>query len=119
MTVQELYVELREKKEKHLVLSKVFNTVFGRKVRRNEWGFLRRLVGLYGSEVVFWSLVASANISSEGTPLKYVASVCRNMVKEDVKEVPLQASNQDISDLLDYMRNYQQPNWKEILDASD
>lgn len=120
MLVQKLYKELLETEEKsrYLILSKVFLHVFGRKVRRNEWGFLRKLIKMYGSEVVFWSMVSSFSIDASGTPLKYVATVCRNIVKEDL-ETSAQPMSQEASELLDFMRNYKQPDWEQYFNDTD
>lgn len=117
MQAQKLYKQLIETEEKsrYLVLAKVFKEVFGRKIRRNEWGFLRKLVNLYGSESVFWGIMSSINISSEGTPLKYVATVCRNTTKEDLEDSPI-AMSHELHDLLEYMRNYRQPDWEKLDD---
>lgn len=121
MKVQELHDQLEKAEEgkRYLVLSRVFNTVFNRKLRRNEWGMLRKLENLYGAESVFWALIGSFHIDSSSTPLKYVASICRNTVKEDIVEnESREIDNSELEKLLKYMEDYKQPNWEKILDAS-
>ncbi len=120
MRVYELYSKLKkaESGSRYLVLAKVFETVFGRKLHQSEWGFLRRLIKLYGAETVFWALISSFSIDSKGTPLKYVATVCRNTAQEQLETQPRGVS-QELSELLDYMKNYKQPDWEKILNASD
>jgi len=82
-TAHEIYKHLgrAEKTTHHLVLASLFELVFGRKLRRNEWGFLRKLIRIYGSEMVYWALLASAQANGP-TPLAYVMGVCRGMMKE-------------------------------------
>lgn len=86
ITAQEIHKKLESSKEDthHLVLSALFNLVFGRKLRSNEWGFFRKLLRIYGSEILYWALLASANINSDTTPLVYVSKVCSGMLRESV-----------------------------------
>ena len=120
MKVQELHDQLEKAEEgkRYLVLSRVFSAVFNRKVRRNEWGMLRKLENLYGADTVFWALISSFHIDSSSKPLRYVASICRNTVKEDIEQMDNRLNNGEFNELLKYMDEYVKPDWESILDAS-
>lgn len=83
-TVGEMYKRLRDATEEthHLVLASHFKKIFGRKLRRNEWGHLRKLIKLYGPETMFEAMLMSSNINSEGSPLSYIAKVCIGISKK-------------------------------------
>ena len=117
MKALELYDQLREASEgkKYLVLSRVFQLVFNRKLKSKEWGFLRKLQNIYGADVVFWSLISSFHIDSSGNPLKYVAAVCKGNVKQALEEKEFIGT--DFDGLLEYMEDYEKPDWEKILDA--
>lgn len=119
MKAQELYEQLENTKDdkKHLVLAKVFRTVFNRDLKSKEWGFLRRLQKIYGSDTVFWALLSSFHIDSSGQPLKYVTAVCKGMAKEEA-ERPKSVVKFGFDGLLDYMEDFKRPDWEKILDAS-
>jgi len=84
-TAQDIYKKLisTEETSHHLVLAGLFELVFGRKLQRNEWGMLRKLIRIYGSEMVYWALLASAQANGS-TPLPYVMKVCNGMMEEAV-----------------------------------
>lgn len=119
MLAQKIYIKLQESEESshHLPLSTLFKSVFGRKLRTTEWGHFRKLINLYGSEIVYWALLASSNIDSSGKPLLYVTKVCVGMLKETAQTQPHEDTA--TKELLEELRNYERPNWEEILDATD
>jgi len=84
-TAQGIYKRLinTETKTHYLILANLFELVFGRKLKNTEWGFLRKLIRIYGSEMVYWAILSSARAAGD-TPLVYVASVCKGMLREAV-----------------------------------
>jgi len=82
-TAQDIYEKLvaADSTTHHLVLAGLFELVFNRKLKRNEWGMLRKIIRIYGSEVVYWAILASAQATGP-TPLAYVFGVCKGMMKE-------------------------------------
>lgn len=84
MTVTEIYSGMvaSDKKAHHLHLGKLFRLVFERPLEQGEWGFLRRLISMYGSETVFWAMVDSSSITNTTNPLAYVAKVCAGTIRE-------------------------------------
>jgi len=84
-TAQDFYKQLisTEEVSHHLVLAGLFELVFGRKLQRNEWGVLRKLIRIYGSDMVYWAILSSAQATGP-TPLAYVFGVCKGMMKEAV-----------------------------------
>ena len=84
-TAQDIYEKLvaSEESSHHLVLAGLFELVFVRKLKRNEWGMLRKLIRIYGSETVYWAILASAQAIGP-TPLAYVFGVCKGMMKDEV-----------------------------------
>ena len=84
-TAQDFYRQLisADATTHHLVLAGLFEIVFNRGLQRNEWGMLRKLIRIYGSEIVYWAVLDSAQ-STGPTPLAYVMGVCKGMMKEAV-----------------------------------
>jgi len=84
-TAQDFYKQLisAEATTHHLVLAGLFEVIFNRRVQRNEWGLLRKLIRIYGSEMVYWAMLSSAQATGP-TPLAYVMGVCKGMMKEAV-----------------------------------
>jgi len=84
MTVQDVLQKLMnsEASTHHLVLAGLFSMVFSRKLRTTEWGHLRKLINLYGSETVYWALLNSSHIDASGKPLAYVSKVCIGMIRD-------------------------------------
>lgn len=119
MQAQKLYKELMqtEEKSRYKVLAHLFSIVFERKMRNNEWGFLRKLRKLYGAEVVFWAMLSSSSINADKNPLRYVSSVCANMLKEELGASKTRP-NANLDRILNYMRNYQKPDWGNEQDAN-
>ena len=117
MTAQELYVKLTNTatESQHLVLSDVFRITFNRSLRASEWGFLRKLMRLYGVGVVFWALIKSSNIQDRGTPLVYVSKVCIGMLKEEARQLASVSRIEETKQLIAELRSYKRPNWEEIL----
>lgn len=117
MIAQELYVKLVNTKveSQHLVLSNVFSEIFNRSLQSSEWGFLRRLMRLYGPEVVFWALLRSSNIYDKGNPLAYVSRVCIGLLEDAAKQPTSYSRMEETEQLLLELRSYERPNWEEIL----
>ena len=84
-TAQDIYKKLisAEETTHHLVLAGLFELIFNRKLKRNEWGMLRKIIRIHGSERVYWAMLSSAQASGP-TPLAYVFGVCKGMTKEAV-----------------------------------
>ena len=84
-TAQDIYKRLiaSEESSHHLILAGLFELVFNRKLRKNEWGMLRKIIRIYGSETVYWAILSSAQATGP-TPLAYVFGVCKGMTKEAV-----------------------------------
>lgn len=84
-TAQDFYKQLisADVTTHHLVLAGLFEIVFNRRLQRNEWGMLRKLIRIYGSEIVYWAILASVNAKGP-TPLSYVFGTCKNMLKEAI-----------------------------------
>ena len=84
-TAQDFYKKLTssENTTHHLILAGLFELVFGRKLKRNEWGMLRKLIRIHGSEMVYWAILSSAQATGS-TPLAYVFGVCKGMTREAV-----------------------------------
>jgi len=124
MKAQEIYKRLlkADKKTYHLILAELFQMVFGRKVKTSEWGFLRKLINLYGAEPVYWALLKSSAIDSSGNPLLYVRGVCVNTLQQQVMDATI-ASFSDLTTetrkLLEVTRSYQSPNWRAILNVGN
>jgi len=117
MPVQELYVKLTNTatESQHLVLSDVFRITFNRSLRASEWGFLRKLMRLYGAGIVYWALIKSSNIQDRGNPLTYVSRVCIGMLEEEAKQLASVSRIEETKRLIAELRSYKRPNWEEIL----
>jgi len=117
MPVQELYVKLTNTaaESQHLVLSDVFKMTFNRSLRASEWGFLRKLMRLYGAGTVFWALIKSSNIQDRGNPLVYVSRVCIGMLEEEAKQLASVSRIEETKQRIAELRSYERPNWEEIL----
>jgi len=117
MSVQELYVKLTNTttESQHLILSDVFKETFNRSLRATEWGFLRKLMRLYGAGVVFWALIKSSNIQDRGNPLAYVSRVCIGMLEEEARRVASVSKIEETKQRIAELRSYKRPNWEEIL----
>jgi hypothetical protein len=113
MLAQKLYEELQSAEKKYLVLAKVFSKVFGRKLRKNEWGFLRKTINLYGADIVFWAMLNSMHIKSDGTPLKYVYKVACNMAKEEIEKEKKVSTN--LRNMIQEARKFERPDWDTII----
>jgi len=88
----------QNEKGSHLILARVFSEIFGRKLRNEEWGWLRRLIKLYGSETVFWALLSSVGISNTNKPLAYVSKICINWLADGVEEAYRDTANNFIDE---------------------
>lgn len=117
MTIQKLFARLQtsNSKNRHLILGEVFNLAFSRRLRTHEWGFLQKLISLYGKEIVYWSILNSSHIDSTNNPLAYVSKVCIGAVKEELKENRLFVN----SPVLNELKNYKQPDWNKELGGED
>lgn len=117
--VQQIYKDLlkSDKKTEHLILSRLFRKAFGRALRTTEWGHFRKLINLYGAEIVYWAILSSMNIDASGKPLVYVSRVCIGMLQEEVKHSRMSVSCAATLALLYSMKAYKQPDWEKILDA--
>lgn len=120
MNAQVIYKELMVAPETthHLVLAKLFSLVFGRRVRSKEWGHLRKLINIYGAEVVYWAILNSAKIDGSGAPLVYVSKVCTGLLQNETKESKSELSLKTPA-LVQEMLEYESPNWDEILGGED
>lgn len=117
MTVQQLFVRLQSSnsKNRHLILGEVFNLAFSRRLRTHEWGFLQKLISLYGKETVYWAMLCSSHIDSANNPLGYVSKVCMGLIKEELKEVAVFADDGILAEL----KKYKQPDWDKLLGGDD
>jgi len=117
--VTDLYEELHNCTEgkEYLTLAKLFSCVFGRKIQRNEWGLLRKLITLYGSELMYWAMLKSAHLTNTSNPLIYVSRVCSNSLAEEVKE--RSSGNEELrlrtKVFLESYFSYEKPDWSKIL----
>jgi len=80
--ISKLYKEMQQDGKKHLVLARLFSAAFSRRLRTTEWGFFRKLLNLYGADILFWALLSSAHLTDTTSPLSYVSKVCSNMSRE-------------------------------------
>ena len=115
MTAQTIYKELQKAKKcsDHLLLARLFTLVFNRRVQQKEWGQLRKLIRIYGADVVFWSILSSSNITG-GNVFAYINKVCSGNVAAATTHIP-QHGIAETQKLLDEIRAYEQPDWSSIL----
>jgi len=104
----------------HLVLAELFRLVYNRGVRKSEWGSLRKLIRIYGAEVVYWATLHSANANSSGNVFSYISKVCIGILNEkSEKSVTVDCRlEEDTKSLLKSFRDYVQPDWSEIVGAT-
>ena len=122
MSAQEIYTRLLVSGNgEHLILAELFKLVFNRNLKPTEWGFLRKLIKLYGAELVYWSMLNSAGISNTDNPLPYVMKVCVGTLKrETIFTGSDKASlSRQTQALLNEMTCDALPDWESILNASD
>lgn len=119
MQVQQIYQELLRgsKDNYHLTLSRLFRLAFGRNVREPEWGFLRKLINMYGPDTVYWAILNSSNIDASGNPLVYVSKVCIGMLRVASKERDVGLLEKETEETLSSMKSYKRPDWENILDG--
>jgi len=117
MKAQDIYNELiaNDGGAEHLVLAKLFSLVFGRNVRAKEWSFLRKLINVYGAEIVYWAILNSSNIEASGPVLVYVSKVCVGLLKSQVVDT-IQVDCDTVR-LLEELNAYEQPDWDNILES--
>lgn len=116
MNAPEILQKLRtvDKETHYLLLANLFKLAFGRKLRTAEWGHLRKLINIYGSELVYWAVLGSVGIDAERKPLAYVTKVCSGMLKELIQPAPLMIQR-ETQLLLDEFAEYEPPDWDAIL----
>lgn len=122
MSAQEIYTRLLVSGSgKHLILAELFKLVFNRALKPTEWGFLRKLIKLYGAELVYWSILNSANISNTHNPLAYVMKVCIGTLKREIVSVSSdkKSLSRQTQNLLNEMTCDALPDWESILNAPD
>ena len=118
MKAQEIYNRIltTDEKSHHLHLAGLFKLVFNRNLKTSEWGFLRKLIRIYGSEVVYWGLLGSSNIRDTGNPLAYVSKVCAGVLKNQTEpSIDVSVLERETNVLLDSVKNYEKPDWENIL----
>ena len=108
MSAIEILHELQEaSKDEYLILAKLFKLVFGRDLRITEWGFFRKLVNIYGYEIVYYALLGSVHISGTGTPLAYVSKVCMGILQEQTTEPTLATPGVEATKkIIDHLKSY-------------
>lgn len=118
MKAQEIYSRIltTDEKSHHLHLASLFKLVFNRDLKVIEWGHLRKLIRIYGSEVVYWALLGSSNIRDTGAPLSYVSKVCTGVLKDDAEpSSDTSVLEKETELLLDSIKSYEKPDWETIL----
>jgi hypothetical protein len=65
--VQDYYQKLIQSETPHLILASFYTALFDKELQNSEWGMLRRLIKLYGREVVFDALVRTASSTTVDT----------------------------------------------------
>jgi len=119
--VYDIYIKLMDIDDNsaHLLLSSLFSLVFNRKLKRTEWGSLRKLVRIYGREIVYWAILNSARISAGDNVFGYIGKVCTGLLKEETKHSNIQNNLLDIRTrgLIAEFREYKQPDWTAFMEA--
>jgi len=108
MNAQEIYLRLKasDSSTDYRILAELYNMVFGKGLKKSEWGRFRKMIKLYSPEVVYWAILSSAHIrSSSSSPLNYITKVCIGMLKEDLEEDNSVFHSHDLTDLISELRS--------------
>jgi hypothetical protein len=108
MNAQEIYLRLKESDSStdYRILAELYNMVFGKSLKKSEWGRFRKMIKLYSPEVVYWAILSSAHIrSSSSSPLNYVTKVCIGMLREDLEGDEQVAHSNDLTDLISELQS--------------